>query len=186
VNQAPYLVGQFLLAMPGIGDPRFERSVIAMCAHDPGGAFGLCLHLPMDDISVPELMEQLEIDPGDTPALPVLMGGPVEPNRGFVLHSPDYGGQDTRHVAGRWALTGTRDVLVAIAEGRGPRQWVAALGYAGWGDGQLEAELAQNGWFTTPATEGLIWDTPPSDRWRGGFASAGVDVRLLSANAGRA
>lgn len=186
VNQAPYLSGQFLLAMPGIGDPRFERSVIAMCSHDPGGAFGLCLHLPMDDLTVPELMQQLDIDPGDTPARRVLMGGPVEPQRGFVLHSPDYGGQDTRHVAGRWAVTGTRDVLAAIAEGVGPKLWVAMLGYAGWGGGQLEEELAHNGWFSTPATEALIWDTQAADRWREGFASAGVDVALLSAEAGRA
>lgn len=186
MDQTPYLSGQFLLAMPGIGDPRFERSVIAMCGHDPASAFGICLHLPMDDLTVPELMEQLDIDPGDTPALAVLVGGPVEPNRGFVLHSPDYGGQDTRHVAGRWALTGTRDVLVAIAEGRGPRHWVAALGYAGWGDGQLEMELAHNGWFSCLGTEGLIWDTDAAERWKAGFASAGVDVSLLSADAGRA
>lgn len=186
MDEAPYLSGQFLLAMPGIGDPRFERSVIAMVSHDPAGAFGLCLHLPLDRLRVPDLMEQLDIDPGDTPARPVLMGGPVEPERGFVLHSPDYGGQDTRAVAGRWAVTGTRDVLEAIAHGRGPRHWVAMLGYAGWGAGQLEAELATNGWFSTPATEGLIWTTEPADRWRLGFQAAGVDVALLSATAGRA
>lgn len=182
----PYLSGQFLLAMPGMGDPRFERSVIAMCTHDNAGAFGLCLHLPMDDISVPGLMRQLDIDPGELPETPVLMGGPVEPQRGFVLHSPDFAGLDTRHVAGRWAVTGTRDVLEAIAQGKGPRQWLVMLGYSGWGEGQLEMELAHNGWFTTPATEALIWSTPPAERWKAGFASAGVDVALLSADAGRA
>ncbi|MGQ5702391.1 YqgE/AlgH family protein [Sandaracinobacteroides sp. A072] len=186
MQSIPYLSGQFLLAMPGIGDPRFERSVVAMCAHDPAGALGLCLHLPMDDISVPELMRQLEIDPGDTPEIPVMMGGPVEPQRGFVLHTPDWAGQDTRHVSGRWALTGTRDVLEAIARGRGPRRWMAALGYAGWGEGQLEEELAHNGWFTTPATIDLLWETPPAERWKRGYAIAGVDVSLLSGEAGRA
>lgn len=182
----PYLCGQFLLAMPGIGDERFTRSVIAMCAHDPGGAFGLCLHEEADDISVPELMRQLDIDPGNTPDLPVMMGGPVEPQRGFVLHSCDWGGQDTRHVAGRWALTGSRDVLAAIAQGHGPRRWVAALGYAGWGAGQLEGELALHGWFVTPGTEALIWDTEPERRWRQAYRGAGIDAALLSAEAGRA
>lgn len=181
-----YLPGQFLLAMPGIGDPRFECSVVALCAHDPGGAMGLCLHAALDDLTVPELMRQLDIEPGDTPALPVLMGGPVDPQRGFVLHSPDWGGQDTRHVAGRWALTGSRDVLAAIARGRGPRHWVAALGYAGWSNGQLETELAMNGWMTTAATEALIWETEADMRWLEGFRAAGIDPRLLSGQMGRA
>lgn len=184
--ESPYLSGQFLLAMPGIGDPRFERSVIAMCAHDPAGAFGLCLHEEADDMTVPELMRQLDIDPLDTPDLPVMLGGPVEPQRGFVLHSPDWGGQDTRHVAGRWALTGSRDVLAAIAEGRGPKRWVAALGYAGWGAGQLDAELQRHGWFVTPGTEALIWDVVPERRWRQAYRGAGIDAGLLSAEAGRA
>lgn len=147
---------------------------------------GICLHEPMDDLTVPDLMRQLEIEPGDTPALPVLMGGPVDPQRGFVLHSPDWGGQDTRHVAGRWALTGSRDVLAAIAAGRGPRQWVAALGYAGWSAGQLEMELSMHGWFTTPATMGLIWDTRAPGRWFDGFRAAGIDARLLSSEMGHA
>jgi putative transcriptional regulator len=186
MNGAPYLPGQFLLAMPGIGDPRFERSVVAMCSHDPAGAMGICLHEPLDDLTVPELMRQLEIDPRATPNVPVLMGGPVDAQRGFVLHSPDWGGQDTRHVAGRWALTGTRDVLQAIAEGHGPQRWVAALGYAGWGAGQLEHELSLHGWFTTPATVGLIWDTEADFRWLEAYRGAGIDVRLLSADAGHA
>ncbi len=184
--QAPWIVGQFLLAMPGIGDPRFDRSVIAMCVHDSGGAMGLCLNEARDDIRVPELMRSLEIDPGATPELPVLVGGPVEPDRGFVLHSPDWGGQDTRHVAGRWALTGTRDVLAAIAQGAGPRHWLAALGYAGWGPGQLDQELAQHGWFTTPGTDSLLWEAEAELRWTRAFRSAGIEPALLSAAAGRA
>jgi putative transcriptional regulator len=186
MTEVPYLPGQFLLAMPGIGDPRFERSVVAMCSHDPGGAMGICLHEALPDLTVPELMRQLEIDPGDTPDVPVLMGGPVDPQRGFVLHSPDWGGQDTRHVADRWALTGSRDVLVAIAQGKGPRKWLAALGYAGWSAGQLEMELSLNGWFPTPATVGLIWDGRCGTRWAEGFRAAGIDARLLSAEMGHA
>lgn len=186
MQEASHLTGQFALAMPGIGDPRFERSVIAICAHDQGGAFGLCLHAEIDDLTVPALMRQLDIDPLGTPDVPVLVGGPVEPERGFILHSPDYSGQDTRHVANRWALTGTRDVLEAIAAGQGPRHWLATLGYAGWEGGQLEAELGLNGWFTTPATTALLWETPASGRWRAGFAAAGVDVGLLSGAIGRA
>ncbi|MFQ3664867.1 MAG: YqgE/AlgH family protein [Sphingomonadaceae bacterium] len=186
MSEPPYLAGQFLLAMPGIGDPRFERSVIAMCAHDPAGAFGLCLHEAMEDLTVPELMRQLDIDPQDTPELPVLAGGPVEQQRGFVLHTPDYAGQDTRFVAGRWAVTGTRDVLAAIAEGEGPKGWVALLGYAGWGEGQLEEELSRPGWFTCPGSTGLIFATATHERWERGFRDAGIDVSMLMAGAGRA
>jgi putative transcriptional regulator len=186
VSEPPFLVGQFLLAMPGIGDPRFERSAVAMCLHDWAGAFGLCLHLPMDDLTLPDLMRQLDIEPGATPDIPVLVGGPVEPQRGFVLHSPDWSGQDSRSVAGRWTLTGTRDVLAAIAEGRGPRRWLVTLGYAGWGAGQLERELVDNGWFTTPGTDALVWETPAEGRWRRGFADSGIDVGQLSAAMGRA
>lgn len=186
MTEPPYLAGQFLLAMPGIGDPRFERSVIAMCAHDAGGAFGLCLHAELDEISLHGLMEQLEIAPGAAPDAPILAGGPVEPQRGFVLHSPDYAGQDTRFVAGRWAITGTRDVLAAIADGRGPRQWVAALGYAGWGEGQLEDELRRHGWFSCPGSLALIFETPAAERWARAFREAGVDPSMLVADAGRA
>lgn len=182
----PYLSGQYLLAMPGIGDLRFERSVIAMCAHDADGAFGLCLHEPIADLSVPELLRQLDIDPGQLPALPVLAGGPVEPGRGFVLHSTDWGGLDTRQVGGRWALTGTRDVLVAIAEGKGPRHWTVAMGYAGWGAGQLEDELASHGWFSTQGSDALIWDTEPELRWSRAYATAGINAAQLAHGVGHA
>ena len=186
MSDAPYLCGQFLLAMPGIGDPRFERSVIAMCAHDADGAFGVCLHEPVDELTVPELMRQLDIEPGQTPAREVMAGGPVEPGRGFVLHSADWAGQDTRHVAGRWALTSTRDVLVAISEGRGPAHWTVVLGYAGWSGGQLEGELRQHGWFSTDGTEALLWETAPALRWKQGFAGAGINPALLAEAAGHA
>lgn len=186
MNRANFLSGQFLLAMPSIGDPRFERAVIALCAHDEAGALGLCVHETAGDLTVPELMRQLDIEPGATSDRPVLWGGPVEPERGFVLHSPDWGGRDSLYVADRWVLTGTRDVLEAIAGGGGPAHWVVALGHTGWAPGQLDGELGGNAWFTTPATAGLLWEEPIGNRWRRGFAAAGVDVALLSQASGRA
>lgn len=172
--------------MPGIGDPRFAHSVIAMCAHDGEGAFGLCLQKTVDDIRVPDLMRQMGIDPGATPRRPVMAGGPVEPGRGFVLHSPDWSGQDTRYVAGRWALTGTRDVLAAIARDKGPSRWMMALGYAGWASQQLEDELGCHGWFSTLGTDAILWDTPPDLRWKRAFATAGINTAMLVADAGNA
>lgn len=183
---APFLTGQLLLAFPGIGDPRFERAVIALCAHDERGALGIGIGRLAPRLGFHALLEQFDIDPGNAPDAPVHIGGPVEPQRGFVLHSLDWGGQDTITVDGRFALTNTVDILRAIAEGSGPSRWLAALGYAGWSDGQLEAEMTRHGWFTTEATETLIFDTPVETRWAAAFESAGVDPRLLSPMAGLA
>jgi putative transcriptional regulator len=116
----------------------------------------------------------------------VLHGGPVEPGRGFVLHSDDWGGQDTIQVAGIGALTGTIDVLKAIAEGRGPSRYLIALGYAGWGEGQLDEEMARPGWFTTDGRQDILFDTPTEDRWEAGFKAEGIDPRLLDSGAGAA
>lgn len=181
-----YLTGQFLLAMPGIGDPRFERSVIAMCAHDANGALGVGIGATVAGLGLHDLLEQFEIEPGDTPDAPVHFGGPVETRRGFVLHSLDWGGQDTVDVAGRWALSGTIDVLRAIAAGTGPSRWLVAIGYAGWGEGQLDEEMTRHGWFSTPATPELIYDTTAAERWESGFESAGIDPRLLASSTGTA
>jgi putative transcriptional regulator len=181
-----FLTGQMLLAMPGIGDPRFERAVIAMCVHDEGGALGIGIGAHVPGLTVHDLMRRLDLDPGEAPAAPVHMGGPVEPNRGFVLHSADWGGEGSVDVAGRWVLTATLDVLKAIAEGRGPTRWIAALGYAGWAPGQLDDEMARHGWFGTPVPEALLFDREADERWAGAYAAAGIDTRLLSASAGRA
>jgi putative transcriptional regulator len=186
MESSPYLVGQFLLAMPGIGDPRFEHAVIAMCAHDAEGAVGIGIGATVEGIGLHQLLEQFDIEPGDAPDAPVHFGGPVEPRRGFVLHSTDWGGQDTIDVAGRWALSGTIDVLKAIAEGNGPSQWVIAIGYAGWGPGQLDEELTRHGWFSTKASTELIYDETARTRWGAGFTSAGIDPRLLASGAGTA
>lgn len=181
-----FLVGQFLLAMPGIGDPRFEQAVIAMCGHDPEGAIGIGIGATIEGISLHDVLKQFDIDPGEAPDAPVHFGGPVEPRRGFILHSLDWSGQDTIEVAGRWALSGTIDVLRAIAEGKGPERWLVALGYAGWGEGQLDEEMARHGWFNVRADQTLLYDTDADDRWSAGFAAAGIDPRLLTSQAGRA
>ena len=186
MESPPYLCGQLLLAMPGIGDPRFERAVIALCAHDENGALGIGIGRIAPRVGFHMLLEQFEIDPGDAPDAPVHVGGPVEPQRGFVLHSLDWGGQDTIEVAGHWALSGTIDVLRAIAEGKGPRRWLVALGYAGWGPDQLDEEMTRHGWFTTPGNDSLLYDTPVDQRWTAAFASAGVDARLLAPTTGAA
>lgn len=186
MDQPSYFTGQFLLAMPGIGDPRFDHAVIAMCVHDDKGALGIGLGAQIAGISFHELLRQLTIDPGESPDCAVNFGGPVEPGRGFVLHSRDWQGQDTVDVAGRWALSGTLDVLRAIAAGKGPRQWQVALGYAGWGEGQLDAEMTRHGWLTVAADPSLMFDVPCEDRWARGMAAAGIDPRLLSTQAGRA
>jgi putative transcriptional regulator len=186
MDSAPFLTGQFLLAMPGIGDPRFEHAVIAMCAHDEEGALGIGIGETIDGLGLHDLLRQFEIDPGSAPDVPVHFGGPVEPRRGFVIHSTDWGGQDTIDVAGRWALSGTIDVLRAIADGSGPAQWLVALGYAGWGGGQLDEELTRHGCFNMPGTLDLLYDVGAAERWTKGFAGAGIDPRMLAASTGTA
>lgn len=187
MSDAPFLSGQLLLSMPGIGDPRFERVVIAMCLHDAEGALGIVVNNPMGDLGVRALMQQLDIDPGATPEdARVVQGGPVEPARGFVLHSPEYEGQSTITVGGQWGLTSTLDVLRDIAGGKGPAKWLAALGYTGWGPGQLDGEMTRHGWLAAPGNTALLFDTPAADRWAAAYRGLGIAVDQLSAVAGRA
>lgn len=181
-----FLSGKLLLAMPGMADPRFERAVIALCVHDENGAVGIGIGHKRAGLRFRGLLQQLEIDPGAAPDCAVHHGGPVEPGRGFILHSTDWGGQDTLHVNGLCAMTGTIDILKAIAEGRGPSQWVAALGYAGWEGGQLEDEMTRHGWFAAEGSAKILFDTPTDERWAAAFKSEGVDPRLLSSETGAA
>ena len=182
----PFLTGQFLLAMPGMADPRFDHAVIAMCSHDEQGALGIGIGATISGLGFHDLLDGFEIDHGVAPDAPIHFGGPVEPRRGFIVHSCDWSGEDCIDVAGRWALSSTLDVLRAIAEGRGPSRWIAALGYAGWGEGQLDGELTQPGWFNVKGDQALLFDTPASDRWAGAFAGAGIDPRLLVGATGTA
>lgn len=186
MDSAPFLTGQFLLAMPGIGDPRFDRAVIAVCAHDAQGAIGIGIGATIAGLGLHDLFEQFDIAPGDSPNAAIHFGGPVDSRRGFVLHSPEWSGQDTINVAGRWALSGTIDILKSLADGTGPARWLVALGYAGWGEGQLDEEMTRHGWFNVPGDLGLLYDVDVDARWQGGFMSAGIDPTLLASAAGHA
>jgi len=186
MDEPRFLSGQLLLALPGMGDRRFEKAVIAMCVHDDDGALGIGLGRIVPRIGFHNLLGQLDIEPGKAPDVPIHAGGPVQPQRGFVLHSQDWGGDESKLVGKRWTLTATLDILRAIAEGRGPTRWIAALGYAGWGPGQLDDEICGNGWFVTPGSEDLLYDEDVSGRWAAAYRSAGVDPALLSADFGTA
>ena len=172
--------------MPGIGDPRFEKAVIAMCAHDDEGALGVGVGRILPGITLHHLLAQLDIDPGVAPDREIHVGGPVEPQRGFVLHGTDWAGGDTLRVEDRWGLTSTLDVLRAIASGEGPKQWLVALGYAGWGEGQLDDEMRRHGWLATRGDDSIIFDESASRRWELAMRSAGIDPRLLASSSGQA
>jgi putative transcriptional regulator len=180
------LAGELLLALPGIGDPRFEQAVIAMCLHEPDGAMGVGIGRIVPGLGLHALLKQLDIEPGVAPDAPIHLGGPVEKQRGFVLHSPDWRGEDTLLVSEAMSLTTTLDVLRAIAAGEGPDRWLVALGYAGWGEAQLDEELRRHGWLTVGASDELLFEVPTKDRWPRAFAAAGIDVRLLAPTSGHA
>lgn len=180
----PYLVGQLLLALPGIGDPRFEKAAIALCVHDAEGALGIGIGDTIEGLGLHGLLAQFDIKPGVAPDAPIHRGGPVETKRGFVLHSRDWAGQDSIDVSGKWVLSGTIDILRAIAQGTGPERWIVALGYAGWGPGQLDKEMMRHGWFVTEPSEALIFETAAPRRWAKGFAEAGVNSSLLAPASG--
>ena len=181
------LDGKLLLAMPGMLDPRFDRAVIYICSHDESGAMGLVINDGFDGIDFKTLLEQLDIDAEDSSVdEPIHVGGPVEPGRGFVLHSADYMQDSTMIVSQTLALTATVDILRAIAAGDGPRRHLIALGYAGWGAGQLERELTENSWLTTDAEEEIIFYTEDEHKWPRALAMMGIDISMLSSDAGHA
>lgn len=183
------LSGKLLIAMPGMGDPRFEHSVVFMCAHSDEGAMGLIVNKPAPELTFGQLLKQLNIPLPDDPAsaIRVHFGGPVEHVRGFVLHSADYSGDGTTlQVDDRFGMTATLDILQAIARGDGPKSSMLALGYAGWGPGQLEAEILANGWLTCDSSPDLVFSPSDDTKWTRALGSLGVDPVLLSAKAGRA
>ena len=186
-KSSDYLTGQLLIAMPGMTDPRFQRTVIYMCAHNEDGAMGLVVNRLFGSVTFEDLLEQLEIDiqePVDN--MPVHYGGPVESGRGFVLHSTDYVRDGTLVVDDEVALTATIDILRAISENRGPRRNILLLGYAGWGPGQLDAEIQANGWLNVPCDESLLFDPELDTKWERSIAKLGVSLSMLSAEAGHA
>jgi putative transcriptional regulator len=188
VERSVDLTAKLLIAMPGMGDPRFDRSVIFLCAHSADGAMGLIVNKPTPDLAFRDLLDQLGISSGPkTIRLPVHVGGPVEHGRGFVLHSADYGRPgSTLGIDDSFGMTATLEILEDIAKGNGPRSAILALGYAGWGPGQLENEIQRNGWLTCDASEGLVFETPDGEKWSAALNELGVDARLLSSTAGRA
>ncbi|TJZ93337.1 YqgE/AlgH family protein [Paracoccus gahaiensis] len=187
---AANLTGKILIAMPGMADPRFDRSVVLICAHSDEGAMGLVLNRPLPEVGFDELLDQLGIEAeGAGRAVEVRFGGPVEPGRGFVLHKVSEHGTDPEgrlRIGQALAMTTTRDILVDLAQGNGPEPAVLALGYAGWGPGQLETEMLANGWLTGEGAEDLIFDPVHEDKWQRALRAQGIDPSLLSAAAGRA
>ncbi|MBS0334088.1 MAG: YqgE/AlgH family protein [Proteobacteria bacterium] len=183
-----FFAGQFLIAMPGISDPRFERALILICAHDKHHAMGVAVNNPVEGLTAPDLLQRLEVKPTiEMPPDLVLLGGPVERERGFVVHTTDYQGEPTLKVSSDLALTTTRDVLEAMASGAGaPSKSVLALGYAGWGAGQLEDEIKANVWLTCEADDDLIFSQDHEGKWRRALAKLGVDPDRLGWAAGRA
>jgi putative transcriptional regulator len=180
------LAGQLLIAMPQMQDRRFTRSVIFLCAHNEEGAMGLVVNKVIDTVTLPELLEKLGIPSlGLNTRRPVHAGGPVEEGRGFVLHSDDYR-EDNTLVVGSMGLTATLDILRAIGRGQGPRRSMLALGYAGWGPGQLDTEMSDNGWLHVPADEAIVFDEDIADKWQRALGKLGIDPLSLSGEAGHA
>jgi putative transcriptional regulator len=194
-SQGGFLDGQFLIAMPGILDDRFARSVIYVCAHSEEGAMGIIVNRPAERLDFPQLLVQLKVIgpeeairlPAEASSLPVLNGGPVDTSRGFVLHSNDFCiDNSTLPIGGGVSLTATTDILRAIASGSGPGRAVLALGYAGWAAGQLEAEIQQNGWLNCPADPSLIFDSALDSKYERAMRRAGIDIGRLASGAGHA
>lgn len=182
-----FFTGQLLIAMPAMSDPRFMQSVIYVCAHTPDGAMGLVVNRPIVKPSFDELLKQLDVAPAP-PARRIRLcaGGPMDNARGFVLHTSDWTGDGSLRVNESLALTASLDVLKAIAEGGGPREGLLALGYAGWGPGQLDNEIQQNAWLSVPADETLVFDDGHDTKWRRALGKLHIDPLLLSEAAGHA
>ena len=182
------LTGQLLVAMPQMMDPRFARSVVYVCAHsEDEGAMGLVVNKLLSSLTMGELFTHLKLEPsalGD--ARPVHFGGPVEPGRGFVLHTPDYREEATLVIGDEFGVTATLDILRAIGKGEGPRHNLLALGYAGWAPGQLDSEIQANGWLSVAADESLIFDADLDGKWERALNKLGVSPSMLSTDAGHA
>ncbi len=182
-----FLINQFLVAMPSLTDPNFQQSVVYICEHNAQSALGIVINRSTN-IVLHDIFKQLSIE-ADDPLLgqqPVFQGGPVQMERGFVIHEPPGNWESTLTLGERLGVTSSRDVLASMARGRGPQHSFVALGYAGWGAGQLETELANNSWLNTPADRGIIFETPVEQRWQAAAQLIGVDLALLSGDSGHA
>jgi putative transcriptional regulator len=181
------LSNHFLIAMPALADPNFHHTTTYICEHDEDGALGVVINRPLS-MRLGEILEHMDIRhaPEDILTRPVYMGGPVQSDRGFVLHEPIGDWEATLQVTDKIGITSSRDILQAIAEGTGPEKSIVTLGYAGWGAGQLEQEIADNAWLSGPADSHIVFDIPSEQRWEAAAASLGVDLNLLSSDAGHA
>jgi putative transcriptional regulator len=184
---ATFLTNQFLIAMPGMDDPNFAQTVTLVCEHSAHGALGIVINRPLT-MDLGEVFEQLGLDASQSHVSrqSVLLGGPVQTDRGFVLHSPGEGFESTLPVSEKLHLTTSRDILDALASGQGPERAIVALGYAGWDAGQLEDEMARNAWLTVPVDVNLLFDVPAEDRWQAAGRLLGINLLHLSSDAGHA
>lgn len=186
-HRASSLVGQLLVALPGMPDQRFSRAVIYIVSHGMEGARGIVINRPLGTMGFGDLLMQLDIPQSEScPAVEVMQGGPVESGRGFVLHSDEFNRDGTSQIAQGISMTSTIDILRAIANGKGPATQLVALGYAGWLPGQIEEELQGNNWLTVPADAALVFHPDPDAKWDMALARIGATPALLSAHAGRA
>lgn len=181
------LTNQFLIAMPGLADPNFHHTVTFICAHNEDGAMGIVINRPME-LALADIFAQMNLTPcsPDVGNMIIHQGGPVQTDRGFVLHRPDTSWHSSINVSDEIGVTTSRDILEAIAEGRGPGEAFIALGYAGWAAGQLEQEIKENAWLSGPAGSDIIFRTPVERRWEQAARLLGVDVNLLSPDIGHA
>jgi putative transcriptional regulator len=186
IEQPPSLADHFLIAMPALNDPFFARTVTYLCQHGPDGALGIIVNRP-SELMLSDIMEQMSIDirgQAQLASMPIYFGGPVQPERGFVLHEPRGRWDSTMEVSEHISLTTSRDILEAIGRGEGPQKILVALGYAGWGGGQLEREIAENSWLNAPAETSIIFRQPSSQRWKAAAELVGIDISLLIGQAG--
>lgn len=182
-----WLTGQLLVAMPGMADPRFTHAVIYVCSHGPTGAMGLVVNRLFGEADFSMLLEQLNIEPSiDAPEISVQFGGPVEIGRGFVLHSGEYLREGTTRVDDAMSVTATIEVVEDIAAGKGPERALMALGYTGWGAGQLEDEMKNNGWLTVAADESIVFGEDLESKWDRAMTKIGISPAMLSDTAGHA
>lgn len=182
-----YLGGQMLVAMPSMQDPRFAGTVICLVAHSPDGAMGIVVNKPMEALSFDDLLKQLGLEPVPPQRrIRLLQGGPVDGGRGFVLHTADWSTDGSLAVTKEFQMTASVDILKAIAGGGGPRRGILALGYAGWGPGQLENEIQRNAWLNVSPDEDLLFGEADAGKWRHALAKLKVDPLLLSGTAGHA
>ncbi len=187
MNNGPYLTNQFLIAMPGMEDRNFSKTVTYICEHTREGAMGIVLNRPTD-LHLSNILEQMEITEIDLKQgeESIYLGGPVQPDRGFVLHDDDRRWESTLPITPKISITTSRDILEAIAAGSGPEHYLIALGYAGWSSGQLEAEISTNTWLNGPAEPEILFQLAVEKRWRAAAQLLGVDINLLSNVAGHA